>query len=92
ARPSTGTHRTPPPRRTFTAGQRALLWAAGVLGTLAIIIAVLIVVNAKSPGGSLAPATVTDTGAPLTSSSSSESSSASPPAHSSGWTWHGTSR
>jgi len=92
ARPSAGSHRTPPPRRTFTAGQRALLWAAGVLGTLAIIIAVLIVVNAKSPGGSLAPATVTDTGAPLTSSSSTEPSSATPPAHSSGWTWHGTSR
>ncbi|WP_409435878.1 protein kinase domain-containing protein [Mycobacterium sp. SMC-14] len=92
ARPSTGNHRTPPPRRTFTAGQRALLWAAGVLGTLAIIIAVLIVVNAKSPGGSLAPATVTDTGAPLTSSSSSESSSATPPAHPSGWTWHRTAQ
>ncbi|OMC17478.1 serine/threonine protein kinase [Mycolicibacter heraklionensis] len=89
ARPS-GNHRTPPPRRTFTAGQRALLWAAGVLGTLAIIIAVLIVVNAKSPGGSLAPATVTDTGAPLTSSSAPESSEP-PPAHSSGWTWQRTS-
>jgi serine/threonine-protein kinase len=37
-------HRTPPPaRRAFSAGQRALLWAAGVLGTLAIISAVLIV-------------------------------------------------
>ncbi|KAA1431215.1 protein kinase domain-containing protein, partial [Mycolicibacter arupensis] len=91
ARPTAGTHRTPPPRRTFTAGQRALLWAAGVLGTLAIIIAVLIVVNAKSPGGSLAPATVTDTGAPQTTSSSSESTSSTPPAHSSGWTWHRTS-
>lgn len=89
ARPS-GNHRTPPPRRTFTAGQRALLWAAGVLGTLAIIIAVLIVVNAKSPGGSLAPATVTDTGAPLTSSPAPESSEP-PPAHSSGWTWQRTS-
>ena len=37
-------HRTPPPaRRTFSAGQRALLWAAGVLGLLAIVSAVLIV-------------------------------------------------
>ncbi|MGB3895773.1 MAG: serine/threonine protein kinase, partial [Mycolicibacter sinensis] len=70
------------------AGQRALLWAAGVLGTLAIIIAVLIVVNAKSPGGSLAPATVTDTGGPPVESSSSES----PPAHSSGWSWTRTAQ
>lgn len=88
ARPSTGNHRPPAPRRTFTAGQRALLWAAGVLGTLAIIIAVLIVVNAKSPGGSLAPPTITDTGSPPAESSSSESHPAGPPAHSSGWTWH----
>src|ERR1700749_3986229 len=36
ARRSTGGHRTPPPRRTFSSGQRALLWAAGVLGALAI--------------------------------------------------------
>ena len=33
---------TPPPRRTFSSGQRALLWAAGVLGALAIIIAIFI--------------------------------------------------
>jgi serine/threonine-protein kinase len=46
-RPATGSHRTPPPRRTFSPGQRALLWAAGVLGALAIIIAVLIVLNAQ---------------------------------------------
>ena len=45
ARPRTAAaHRTPPPaRRAFTSGQRALLWAAGVLGALAIISAVLIV-------------------------------------------------
>ena len=43
-RPATG-HRTPPPaRRAFSAGQRALLWAAGVLGALAIISAILLVV------------------------------------------------
>lgn len=36
-------HRPQPARRTFTSGQRALLWAAGVLGTLAIISAILIV-------------------------------------------------
>ncbi|MGW0160311.1 protein kinase domain-containing protein [Mycobacterium sp. NPDC003323] len=46
-RANTGSHRPPPPRRTFSPGQRALLWAAGVLGALAIIIAVLIVVNAQ---------------------------------------------
>jgi serine/threonine-protein kinase len=41
---STAGHRTPPPaRRTFSSGQRALLWAAGVLGALAIISAILIV-------------------------------------------------
>ncbi len=62
--PATRSHR-PPVRRTFSAGQRALLWAAGVLGALAIIIAVLIVVNAQAgeqpqPGG----ATTSDTGAP----------------------------
>jgi len=43
-RPATG-HRTPPPaRRAFSAGQRALLWAAGVLGALAIVSAILLVV------------------------------------------------
>src|SRR3979409_2417767 len=48
ARPATGGHRPPtPPRRTFSSGQRALLWAAGVLGALAIVIAVLIVINAR---------------------------------------------
>ena len=63
---STASHRSAPLRRTFSAGQRALLWAAGVLGTLAIIIAVVIVVNAKHPGDQPQPATptVSDTGAP----------------------------
>ncbi len=42
-RAATGSHRPPPPRRTFSSGQRALLWAAGVLGALAIISAILIV-------------------------------------------------
>ncbi|MGV0685714.1 protein kinase domain-containing protein [Mycolicibacterium thermoresistibile] len=45
-RPRPAQHR-PPPRRTFSPGQRALLWAAGVLGALAIIIAILIVLNAQ---------------------------------------------
>jgi eukaryotic-like serine/threonine-protein kinase len=47
ARPATGSHRPPPPRRTFSSGQRALLWAAGVLGALAIVIAVLLVIQYK---------------------------------------------
>ncbi|MFM9034368.1 MAG: protein kinase domain-containing protein [Mycobacterium sp.] len=44
-RPRTSVQRAAPPpqRRTFSSGQRALLWAAGVLGALAIISAVLIV-------------------------------------------------
>lgn len=48
ARPTTAAHRpAPAPRRTFSSGQRALLWAAGVLGALAIVIAILIVLNAQ---------------------------------------------
>jgi eukaryotic-like serine/threonine-protein kinase len=43
-RSATGTYRAPP-RRTFSGGQRLLLWAAGVLGFLAIVIAALIAVN-----------------------------------------------
>jgi eukaryotic-like serine/threonine-protein kinase len=48
-RPAGGGHRPAPvPRgKTFSSGQRALLWAAGVLGALAIVIAVLIVMNAR---------------------------------------------
>ncbi len=42
-RPATGGHRSQPARRTFSSGQRPLLWAAGVLGALAIISAILIV-------------------------------------------------
>lgn len=62
--PATGGHR--PPRRTFSSGQRALLWAAGVLGALAIIIAVLLVIKApgdNSPQQAPTP-TVTTTGNP----------------------------
>jgi serine/threonine protein kinase len=50
-RPPTGSHRTPPPKRTFSPGQRALLWAAGVLGALAIIIAILMVLNVQDRNG-----------------------------------------
>ena len=60
---TTGGHRPPPARRTFSSGQRALLWAAGVLGALAIIIAVLIVINSKGDGQQQSPPpTVTNTG------------------------------
>src|SRR6476660_8903423 len=62
-RPATGSHRTPPPRRTFSSGQRVLLWAAGVLGALAIVIAILIVLNAqdrKDPNET-PPPTITNT-------------------------------
>ncbi len=65
--PSTGgsRRRPPPARRTFSSGQRALLWAAGVLGALAIIIAVLIVINHSSENQPSPNApTVTDTGSP----------------------------
>ena len=52
----------PPPRRTFSSGQRALLWAAGVLGALAIVIAILIVLNAQDKKDQQPPApTVTNT-------------------------------
>ena len=62
ARPATGSHRPPPPRRTFSPGQRALLWAAGVLGALAIVIAILIVLNAQDrKDQQTPPPTVTDT-------------------------------
>ena len=59
---SGGGHRPPPPRRTFSSGQRALLWAAGVLGALAIVIAILIVLNAQDRKDREGPApTVTNT-------------------------------
>jgi serine/threonine protein kinase len=86
SRPATGGHRTPPPRRTFSAGQRALLWAAGVLGALAIIIAVLIVINsrAQTDQPQQSTPTVTETGTP----GSTPTTSGSAPAHPSDWTDH----
>ncbi|HEY9264523.1 MAG TPA: serine/threonine protein kinase, partial [Mycobacterium sp.] len=48
--------------RTFSSGQRALLWAAGVLGALAIVIAILIVLNAQDRRDRAPePTTVTET-------------------------------
>lgn len=66
ARLSTGGVRPLPARRTFSSGQRALLWAAGALGALAIIIAVLIVINSGAENEQQQPPapTVTDTGTP----------------------------
>jgi eukaryotic-like serine/threonine-protein kinase len=64
SRPATSSRRQPPARRTFSSGQRALLWAAGVLGALAIIIAVLIVINSRGDNQQPTPPTVTDTGTP----------------------------
>jgi eukaryotic-like serine/threonine-protein kinase len=85
SRPTTGGHRPPSPRRTFSSGQRALLWAAGVLGALAIIIAVLIVINSHSENGQQpATPTVTDTGTPP-----SKTPSGSAPAQPSNWTDQG---
>jgi serine/threonine-protein kinase len=61
-RTNTGTHRPAPARRTFSSGQRALLWAAGVLGALAIVIAILIVLNAQDRKEQQSPPpTVTNT-------------------------------
>jgi serine/threonine-protein kinase len=62
-RPAAGNHRPPvAPRRTFSSGQRALLWAAGVLGALAIVIAILIVLNAQDrKDQQLPPPTITNT-------------------------------
>jgi serine/threonine protein kinase len=87
SRPATGGHRTPPPRRTFSAGQRALLWAAGVLGALAIIIAVLIVINShgETDQPQQSTPTVTDTGTPASTTTTSGSA----PAHPSNWTDRG---
>jgi eukaryotic-like serine/threonine-protein kinase len=69
-RPTSGSHRPPPPRRTFSSGQRALLWAAGVLGALAIVIAVLLVIQYRGhqdKNRQPAPQTTVTQSAPATS-------------------------
>ncbi|HEY5841741.1 MAG TPA: serine/threonine protein kinase, partial [Mycobacterium sp.] len=78
ARPTGSHHRSaPPPRRTFSSGQRALLWAAGVLGALAIVIAILIVLNAQDrKDRTPEPPTVTET--PSSQASASETPAAAP--------------
>ncbi|MCX2929245.1 protein kinase [Mycobacterium sp. CVI_P3] len=68
-RANTGSHRPPPPRRTFSSGQRALLWAAGVLGALAIISAILIVLaDRQNKENKPVEQTVTDTVPPTSQS------------------------
>lgn len=79
---ATGSHHrsAPPPRRTFSSGQRALLWAAGVLGALAIVIAILIVLNAQDRRDAPAPTTITETPTSETVSPPPETPGAAPPA------------
>ncbi len=62
-RAGAGSHRPQPARASFSSGQRALLWAAGVLGALAIIIAILIVLNAQENRSRVPtpPPTITNT-------------------------------
>lgn len=77
-RPATNTHRqAPPPRAAFSTGQRALLWAAGVLGALAIIIAVLLLLmktDNKDRTNTDNPSTVHNTVTETVPSSSSATS------------------
>ena len=76
-------HRSPPPARgAFSSGQRALLWAAGVLGTLAIISAILIVLADRDRRANTPiQQTVTDTVTP-------DAPDGAPPLTPSGWTVH----
>ena len=76
-------HRSPPPARgAFSSGQRALLWAAGVLGALAIISAILIVLADRDRRANTPiQQTVTDTVTP-------DAPDGAPPLAPSGWTVH----
>jgi len=79
-RPSVGQRSQQPARRSFSSGQRALLWAAGVLGTLAIISAILIVLADRDRRANVpVQQTVTDTVTP-------DAPGEGPPAAPSGWT------
>ena len=89
--PPTGGRRPLPARRTFSSGQRALLWAAGVLGALAIIIAVLIVINSRGDNGQQPPPpTVTDTGTPPATAPPSKTPTGAGPDMRLNWTDRGT--
>ena len=86
ARPRpTAAHRPPPPaRRAFSSGPRALLWAAGVLGALAIISAILIVMADRNQRSNPPPdQTITDT---VTPDAPAPPDTPAPPAAPSGWT------
>jgi DNA-binding helix-hairpin-helix protein with protein kinase domain len=62
AQPATGRATTPVPRRALSSAQRALLWAAGAFGVLAILVAILIVLNAQDRADRhTPPPTVTNT-------------------------------
>ncbi|MCW2625571.1 hypothetical protein [Mycobacterium sp.] len=62
AQPATSNATTPRPRRAMSSAQRALLWAAGVFGVLAILVAILIVLNAQDRADwHTPPPTVTNT-------------------------------
>lgn len=79
-RPGAGQRSPQPARRAFSSGQRALLWAAGVLGTLAIISAILIVLADRDRRANIpVQQTVTDTITP-------EAPGGEPPVAPSGWT------
>jgi serine/threonine-protein kinase len=86
-RPVAGGQRPPPRRNTFSSGQRALLWAAGLLGALAIIIAVLIVITSRGDNAQPQPSAPTDTGTPSPSEVSTSARSAH--ARQSDWTARG---
>ena len=79
-RPVTGKSRAQPARRTFSSGQRALLWAAGALGALAIISAIpTVLADRDKKQNTPVEETVTDTVTP-------EQIAPPAPAAPSGWT------
>ena len=93
-RPRTTVQRAaPPPRRTFSAGQRALLWAAGVLGALAIISAILIVMaDREKRNNAPVPQTETETVTPGAPEPAPPPGPGAEPVKPSNWTgdWTGT--
>jgi DNA-binding helix-hairpin-helix protein with protein kinase domain len=58
---ATGSQPIAPPRPSFSPVQRAVMLAAGVLGGLAVVIAILIVSNARDSNDREPPPTVTNT-------------------------------
>ncbi|ETZ95277.1 putative serine/threonine-protein kinase pknA [Mycobacteroides abscessus MAB_030201_1061] len=77
-----GSHRPPPPRRgTFSPGQKALMWAAAVLGIFAIIIAALILLQASEKKNQTPSIPATVSGSETPSSPGSASPGALAPAN-----------